>query len=197
MENIKCWTKERTSNRHTSWRTAGAVNLALLFCPVVVVQSCMPGWACHSRGHWAHHSTILKEPWKCRPTMSLWRRGHKNQMLRRADGSLKLNLSDLIWIQKWYHPGRKNGAQVGVLFYHYIFFSLFMGSESTFSYYSSPFLKTLPDSQRQKTGTAFWSSWFVSTACTGSQRRKEERKDCEQPRNVPRCMLLAGQAIAF
>jgi len=35
------------------------VNLGLLFCPVVVVQSCMPGCACHSRGHWAHHSTIL------------------------------------------------------------------------------------------------------------------------------------------
>lgn len=40
------------------------MNLGLLLCPVAVVQSCMPGWACHSRGHRPHHSTVLEEAMK-------------------------------------------------------------------------------------------------------------------------------------
>lgn len=98
-------------------------------------------------------------------------------------------------------PWEKERSSSRYTILSWLFFSpyLFTGSESTFILllFFPPLLRTLPDPQRQKTGTAFWSSWFISTACTGSQWRKEERKDCKQPRNVPRCMLLAGQAIAF
>ncbi|KAI6074942.1 hypothetical protein LUU34_00333300 [Aix galericulata] len=70
-----------------------SVNLGLLFCPVVVVQSCVPEWACHSRGHWAHHSTILEGAIKVQADNELMKMGiTKFRWLRRAGVSLNLNL---------------------------------------------------------------------------------------------------------
>ena len=54
------------------------MNLGLLFCPVVVMQSCMPGWAWHSRGHWAHHSTILEGAVKVQADNELVEMGSQN-----------------------------------------------------------------------------------------------------------------------
>ena len=49
------------------------------------------------------------------------------------------------------------------------FFSLYSWALNLplFSYYSSPLLKTLPDSQRQKTGTAFEVAGFKNTSEMG------------------------------
>lgn len=76
-------------------------------------------------------------------------------------------------------PRSTNGIQVGVLFYFY-----FPPAPPLYSWAlnlpSLLFLSSIPqDCQTHKdiTGTAFWSSWFVSTVATGSQRQKEERKD--------------------
>lgn len=57
---------------------------------------------------------------------------HKIQMAVKSWHLPESQLTDLRWIQKWFRPGTKTGTQVGVLFYHYFSFTLFMGPESTF-----------------------------------------------------------------
>lgn len=82
------------------------MNLGLLFCPVVVVQSCVPGWACHSRRHWAHHSTVLEGSIKVQADNELMKMGiTKFRWLRRAGVSLNLNL--------WTSDESRNGINLG------------------------------------------------------------------------------------
>lgn len=51
------------------------MNLGRLSCPVVVVQSCMPRWVCHSRGH---QSTTLEGAVKEQADSELVEMGSQN-----------------------------------------------------------------------------------------------------------------------
>lgn len=195
----KCWTKERTSNCHTSWRTAwawiwGCSSVLLWLCRAV----CQDGHVT-SGDTWVHHSTILEGAMKVQADNELVEEGSQNSDAAWSWWLLETQLTRPQINPETVSPWEKewSSGRCTILSLHFL---IFMHGPWIYLYSLTilpPLLKIPPDSQRQKTGTAFWSSWFVSTACTGSQRWKEERKDCEQPRNVPRCMLLAGQAIAF
>lgn len=177
------------------------MNLGLLFCPVVVVQSCMPGRACHGRGHQAHHSTVLEEAVTVQADNELVEMGSQNSDAVENGWLLETQLlrpqmhPETIspWEEEW------SSGRCTLLSLHFFLFTyswalnLLLFTYSSFPYFSKH-CQTYKDRKQE---LPFEVGWFISTACTGSQRWKEDRKDCKQPRNVPRCMLLAGQAIAF
>lgn len=135
------------------------MNLGLLFCPVVVVQSCMPGRACHGRGHQAHHSTVLEEAVTVQADNELVEMGSQNSDAVENGWLLETQLlrpqmhPETIspWEEEW------SSGRCTLLSLQFFSLYLFMGPESTFIYllFFPLLLKTLPDLQRQKTGTAF------------------------------------------
>lgn len=153
-----------------------SVNLGLLFCPVVVVQSCVPGWACHSRRHWAHHSTVLEGAIKVQADNELMKMGiTKFRWLRRAGVSLNLNLQT--------SDESRNGIDLGqrlelrqVYCFTITFLSLYSWALNLpfFSYYSCPQPSPTPQKTAKLSKTENRNCLLKQLVCFNSRHWQSE-----------------------
>lgn len=111
-----------------------SMSLGLLFCPVMVVQSCMPGGAYHSRGHRAHHSTVLEGAMKAQADNELVEMGSQNSHAAENWWLLETQLIQPQMNPEMVSPWEKewSSGRCTVLSLHYFLLFFFVGPESTF-----------------------------------------------------------------
>lgn len=173
------------------------MNLGLPFCPVVVVQSCLPGWACHSRGHRAHHNTVLEGAVKVQADNELAEMGSQNSDAVESCWLLETQLlrpqmnPEMVspWEKEW-----RSGRCTLLSLYFFLFIYSWALKLPLFSYYSFPhFSKHCQTHKDRKRELPFEVAGLFQQHALAVRGGKKREKTVSNPEMFPDACFWQGK----